>query len=209
MKLIAATSLLAFCMGLMACAGSPTAPATSSADVTPGDEAVNGLKFSIAAEKTALKLTPIERDKSTPNSPEYSPEITKLTLTFTNISDKPIKLNLYDYAWSSLNFDLRFDGLPVMVDDLRALVDREMMPPAEMHYPTIEPGKSLALEAAFPGRIGGRALMLDKPGEYQLKVTYSPHQIEVAGKGPEFTRGAWSGAVTSNEIVFKCRVQAE
>ena len=162
------------------------APAASA----PG-EAVNGLKLTLAADKTDLKIVP-------PDSVEF----TKLTLTFTNVSDKPIKLDAYDWAWTLTKLEVTGpDANSVRV--VEKLVDRRMAAPTEKNYPTIEPGATWSDERqpTFPTGFGPRSYILLRPGAYRIKVTYTA--TEAHQKVSERAKGAWIGSVTSNEVVLR------
>lgn len=142
MKLIATTFLLAICMGIMACSTVPRYRITE-ATTQPAGEAVNGLKLSLSADKADLKIKPDANDKSTPQSYDFDP--VWLTLTFTNVSDKPIKLDLYEYYWESLRADVTGpDPQSVSTHDLHGgIATGPFKRPAEKDYPIIAPGKSL------------------------------------------------------------------
>lgn len=170
----------------------PAAAATAGVEPAQGvGEAVNGLKLTLAAEKTELKILPPDRT-----------ETTKLTFSFTNVSDKPIKLDTYDLVWSRLKLDVEGpDAQSVRI--VKRLIDRDLASPRAQDYPTIEPGKSLtyAYHPTFPGDFGENVYFLLKPGEYHIRVTYAC--TEAHQELSEHAKGSWTGSVTSNEVVLR------
>jgi hypothetical protein len=129
-------------------------------------------------------------------------EPTKLTFTFTNVSQKPIKLNTHDMTWELLRLDVKGpDAGSVMI--ARLLLARLPTPLEEKDFITIDPGKSWTekSEANLPGRFGPFSYSLLKPGQYRVTAAYT-HTQEQAGTG-EPGRGSWTGSVTSNEVVLR------
>jgi len=164
-------------------------------------EAVNGLKLTLAADKTELRMRPIAVLQATKDTPRWEVEPVKLTFTFTNVSAKPIKLDTYNLLWNRL--ELRVQGpdaesVRTVVLPMEALLAIKR---AE-DYPTIDPGKSWTykLEPQFPGLYGGTEYTLMKPGEYRLHVTYDRPKRDYSAKDEA---ESWVGTVTSNEILLK------
>ena len=164
-------------------------------------EPVSGLKLTLSADKTELRMTPRNLRRATRDTPRWNVEPTKLTLTFTNVSDKPIKLNTYDWAWSHMSLDIRGpDAESLSV--LRRMVERMMAAPTKDNYPTLEPGASWTdrWHPTFPGDFGETRYVLLKPGEYRITATYACAERHL--KQSEHANGSWTGLVTSNEIVL-------
>jgi hypothetical protein len=131
-------------------------------------EAANGLKLRLRADKTETVMKPDGSD-AVP---------VKLKLSFTNVSDKPIKLNAYVLRWrmgfrcvgpspESVQTMVVFDKLPA----------NHMPAPVAGDYPVLKPGKSWSpgWTLPFPGEINeGPAksvvYTLRKPGTYKLRV---------------------------------------
>jgi hypothetical protein len=173
-------------------------------------EAVDALKLTISADKTDLAMTPLNLRRATADTPHYAVEKTKLTFTFTNVSDKPVKLNTYDVIWSRLALSVTGPNQKsVKVEE--ELVKRAMLPPQELDFPILQPKESWTCEATFPYDFGRKTYYLMEPGEYRVKVTYHV-PVEFLDRGiapPKYMEGMWIGSVTSNEVVFKAAVAGE
>ncbi len=171
-----------------------------SAAVKPGEPA-NGLKLTLSADRKTLKITSRNLRRALHDTPSYNVEPTKLTITFTNVSDEPIKLDAYDLVWRSLKLNVTGpDEKSVRVTPFAAL--RKMLRPTAKDYPTIAPGESWVLQhkPLFPGLFGRTNYALLKPGEYRISVTYAlPERM----KTNVLAKGSWLGTVTSNELVLK------
>jgi len=178
-------------------------PAAAAPATAVGGEAVNGLKLTVADDKTELRMKPIPVLQATKDTPRWDTEPVKLTFTFTNVSAKPIKLNTYDLVWSRLKLDVRGPDAESVRIVKRAL-EREMMPPRAQDYPVIEPGKSWTYTygQTFPGNFGENNYILMQPGEYRLRVTYD-HPVRAVTAISKDEAESWTGTVTSNEIVLK------
>ena len=177
------------------------ADAAKTAAAKPG-ETVNGLKLTLKADKTQLKMTPRSYRRASADSPPWWIEPTKLSFTFTNVSDKPVKIDVYDLDWSRLRIDVQGPGAN-SVRIVRQPINRTMVAPKEEDYLTLQPGKSLTREAQspFPGVFAGSDYGLLKAGEYRVKATYSVPDAAASGSSP-FEEGIWRGAVASSEIVL-------
>ena len=168
-------------------------------------EPVNGLELTISADKTDLALIPIEYDKSSKDSPPYRVGTpAKLTFTFTNVSDKPVKLDAYDLVWSRLRLEVQGpDAGSVRV--VKRMVERMMRAPREQDYPVVAPGGSWTCPgwASFPGNFGENEYTLFKPGEFRIRAILTCAER----KDLPLAAGSWTGVVMSNEIVFKAVVK--
>ena len=191
------------------------APAPAKVDLAPAakpGEAVNGLKLTLSTDRAFLTMTPRELRRATEDTPRWDVEPAKLTFTFTNTSDKPIKLDAYDLAWSRLKLDVTGpDGESVRILGRRPNVEREMVAPTEKDFPTVEPGQSWTYPgwAPFPGIFRHQEYLLLKPGDYRVKATYSrPEDTQRPKEVPGENR-LWSGSVTSNELVLAAVVPGE
>lgn len=176
------------CFAIMVTFALASAPARG-ADPAAG-LAINGLKLTLAAEKTQLKMT----------GPGMV-EKTKLTCTFTNVGARPVKLNAYDLNWSHLRLKVEGpDAESVHWSPVR--MKRRMPAPGTADFPTIKPGASwkAPLPITFPGLGAKEFFTLLKRGKYRLTVTYmmTPKQL----RPKAMAEGSWTGSVVSNEIVL-------
>jgi hypothetical protein len=154
-------------------------------------QAVNGLQLSLSADKTEVTMKADGSD----------PEPARLKLTFTNVSDQPIKLNTYDFRLSQLRGELRSPDNKIV--RIRRGVDRGSMPkPIASDFPVIQPGKTWVYDKlAFPGGVPDGAAMVSvytmvKPGVHRLRLIYKPLPDQAGEAG----QGSWSGEVVSNEL---------
>jgi hypothetical protein len=167
-------------------------------------ETAKGLKFLLSAGK-GLKLT-LSADKTeTRMQPDGKNAVpVNLKLTFTNDTDKPIKLNAY-----ALPYRIQFECAGPRPENAKKhwFMDVALKPPTEDDYPVLQPGKSWSptWTPAFPGDIQDGAgttvaYYLRQPGIYKLRMTvydkYAPH---VEGAKAETK---W---LESNELEFKVR----
>ncbi len=166
----------------------------------PG-QPINGLKLTLTADKTDLQMSALQLRRATPDTPSYGCESTKLNLTFQNVSDKPIKLDVYDLTWVHLKLSVTGpNDKSVTVIELEA--DRQLVPPKATDYPVMEPGKSHSVEVTFPGQMGSRRYVLMRPGRYVATVSYVNPNPPGDIKPLPLAVGAWMGTVTSNAVAF-------
>jgi RNA polymerase sigma factor (sigma-70 family) len=159
-------------------------------------ETAKGLKLTLSADKTETRMKPGE---------DYGAVPVKLKLTFTNTSDKPIKLDAY-----ALPYRIKFQcdvPSPDSIKKVLVYVDMAFKPPTEKDYPVLEPGKSWSPSwtPSFPGDIPDgdgtiAAYYLRQPGIYKLRMTlydkYAPH-VEGSVEGTKW--------LESNELELKVR----
>jgi hypothetical protein len=191
-------------------AAAEAAPATGGVEParSVGGEAANGLKLTLAADSAELRMKPRILREASQDTPHWDVEPVKLTFTFTNVSDKPIKLDTYALVWGRLKLEVQGPDAE-SVRTVQQLVDRKREPPRAEDYPTIEPGKrwTYKYQQRFPGFFGETEHILLKPGEYRVRAT---HTCGEAAAYARFSIGCWAGLVTSNEIVLKAvAVRAE
>lgn len=171
----------------------------------PG-KAVEGLKLTLSADRTELKMTPRQLRRATKDTPRWNVEPAKLSFTFANVGKKRLTLDAYDLVWRRLTLDVTGpDAESVRV--VKRLVDRQMAAPLREDYPNLRAGGKWTYppQPRFPGNFGPNEYILLKPGEYRVKVTYSASGERPDGGGS--SRHAWQGSVTSNEIVLKAGAQ--
>ena len=161
--------------------------------------AAKGLKLTLSADKTETVLKP---------GTFYGADPVQLKLTFTNTSDKPIKLDAY-----ALPIRIQFRCHGPSPDSIKTdlfYLDELSIPPTEKDYPVLQPGESWSPSwtPKFPGDIpdgaGTRvAYSLRQPGTYKLRMTvydrYAPH-VEGAPDGTKLFE--------SNELELKVREKA-
>ncbi|HUU43969.1 MAG TPA: hypothetical protein VMX57_09325, partial [Planctomycetota bacterium] len=164
---------------------------------------VNGLKLILTADATELTMTPRELLRAHEDSPRWNVAPTKLHLTFTNVSDQPLKLSTYDLPWTLATLAVRGpDDESVRTRDVRALIKRRMMLPRPADFPVLNPGESWThpWDWPFPAMTFGVEHILMKPGEYRLRITYVCTEFHRKLRGGA---DCWTGTVISNELVLK------
>jgi hypothetical protein len=165
-------------------------------------QAVDGLQLTLSADKTETNLMADGSDAAP----------VKLKLTFTNVSDQPLKLNTYDFKLSQIRGEVNAPDDP-SVTSQRFGVDRAKAPtPNASDFPVIQPGKTWVYQdkLAFPGGLPDGASMVTvytvrKPGVYRLRFTYKP----VADGAGEGAKGSWTGQVVSSELKITVKQNAD
>ena len=157
---------------------------------TPAGTPVKGLKLELSADPNEISLDPDSIG-------------TKLTITFTNAGDAPLKLDAYDLVFRHMKLDVVGpDGKPLVPG--RVMLKRAVIPPTEGDYPTLEPGQSWSdkFKPRFPGIFGQWSFRATLPGEYRLKVAYENKPLPEGGEYHPFAKGSWTGILTSNEVTI-------
>jgi hypothetical protein len=156
----------------------------------PAGKAVNGLQLSLTTDRSEIGVKDGKR--------------AALRLTFTNVGDKPIKFNAFDFRWALIRGEVKATPAD-SVQYNRAVADRKFAPPRAADFPQLKPGQSWSFDQAltFPGAIpqGGNAMdfyRVVKPGELRIKFTYTSRTID-----SPLANGIWTGALVSNEVVIK------
>ena len=185
------TRLLSLALPALACLPPALAqPDDAKAKDTPAGKAVNGLQLSLSTDTTEIEVKGGKR--------------AALRLTFTNVGDKPIKLNAYDFGWVLIRGEVKATP-PDSVESRRASADRIPAPPKAADFPEIKPGKSWSfdMDLTFPGPVpqGGNVMAfyyVRKPGEFRIKFTYTSREID-----DPLAKRAWTGELVSNEVTIK------
>ncbi|MBI1914878.1 MAG: sigma-70 family RNA polymerase sigma factor [Planctomycetes bacterium] len=156
------------------------------------DGTAKGLKLTLSADRTETTLRPDGSDAAP----------VKLRLTFTNVSDRPVRLNVTDRAIKpsthSVQYRVRFRCTGPGPGSVEALVEEikrpPLPPPAAVDFPVLQPGKSWspAWAIAFPGELmegpfRGVLYRLRKPGTYKLRCTHEDlesNELELTVKRP-------------------------
>jgi hypothetical protein len=164
--------------------------------VLAADAPVDGLKLSLAAEKSEIALK-VDGKEGVP---------VKLKLTFTNVGAKPLKLNAFNLAWASLSADVELSGsVPAKIEGPKLPARNPPAARAE-DYPTLEPGKTWTFEdLAFPGDCGRRHFSRSGPAgavTCRLRICYKP---PAPAAGDKLAEGCWTGKVRSNEVSFSIK----
>jgi hypothetical protein len=180
------------------------APPLDVAGLKPG-EAVNGLKFAVAANKADLKMEPIEYAAASPNAPPFKVERAELTFSVTNVSDKPVKLNTYDLLLSDIMLVVSGPDDKSVRVLIQPIMRNHMALPSERDIVILEPGKTWTCPDAsfFPDDLGSYVYQLLKPGEFRVRAVLTCSER----KDLPFAAGAWTGRVMSNEATFKAAVK--
>lgn len=191
MRICTTVVLLACSCLVFASAGQPPKDEPRKKAV-PAGKAVNGLQLSLAADTAEIifKDGKIARPAA-------------LKLTFSNVSDKPIRFNAYDFRWSRIKGDVKASPADA-VTILRLAADRKLRPPAAGDFFNIKPGQSwspgdqLAFPGSFPENVGAkRVFQAVKPGEFRVRFRYSSDRID-----DPLANGIWTGVLDSNEVVI-------
>ncbi len=168
-----------------------------------GGQAVNGLKLTLTADKTE---TVMKADGS-------DAEPVKLKATFTNVSDKPIKLDAWQIGTRNLQFKvIAPEAQSIPTQTVAGRVGQK--PPVKASdFILLKKGESWSVpEQSFPEEympVGiiftGTKYTLDKPGEYRLQYIYAhPKEMD-----DPLAAGSWVGTVSSNELVLKVKKAKE
>ena len=139
--------------------------------------------------------------------PAFDIETAKITLTFSNTTDAPLKLNAYR---------LQFDRLQLVMSgsDAGSIVQQPVLsnqsmlapPPVTADFPVLQPGASwtVPVPISFPnGDFHGSHYLLQHTGAYHLHFLNSclPRPGNQAGE-MKAADGAFQGAVASNTLTF-------
>ena len=150
----------------------------------------------VFGEAVALKRTSTA-------TPWYTITPAKLTLTFTNTSGNPIKLNAYEMRLDRLRMTVSGTEAGSVVMQ-RLLLERTAVVPTATDYPTLQPGASWVYpeSLAFPGNVGDQRVILQRPGSYTVTMTYAnlPGPREESDKLAE---GSFRGAAGSNALPIR------
>lgn len=161
------------------------------------------LTLTATADREVLLAQRLQYFKGLENSPKYDVESAKVTLTFTNTGDAPLKLDtlyLTDYRLQLVISGP--DEQSVVMQHLKK--EMTFHPPSEQDFPLLQPGKSCSMAIAFPQQdINFASYMLQHPGVYHLRFLYAymPNKAELANENP-LAVGAFQGTVASNSIAF-------
>jgi len=153
-----------------------------------GQKEVNGLKLTLSADKTE---TVMKADGSDADPVE-------LNLTFTNVSDKPIKF--VHHFWV-----MRFNVTPADPKDIEITGGGIYRPfGGSIDEPVLQPGQSwswpkMEMKMLFPGSLeAGKASRAEfrvrKPGSFRIQCSYGGDKNDVAD--------AWTGTLDSNEVTI-------
>jgi len=163
-----------------------TEPAAAGPAPAEGGTPVNGLQVSLAAPTDAYVI----------GSASLA-----LKVTFTNVTDNPIKLS-----------DRMLFYVPTVTDpDGHLMTPKDdngpdMNEPTEKDIQTLAPAQSIVFTVdSFPGVFQPyliRRFDLSRPGQYRLRLTYTA-QFHLGL--PAAFKECWQGTLTSNEIAIDVR----
>jgi hypothetical protein len=183
------------CLGFVLATGAEQ-PKKEAKKKEPAGPVVNGLKLSLSADKTE---TIISKDGKIEKP-------VAIKLTFTNVSDKPIKFNAYDFNWSRIKGEAK--AMPAdSVKIQRIAADRILPKPKAGDFFEIKPGQSwspggtLAFPGSLPESVGSKVVYhVVKTGEFRVQFTYNSAKID-----NPLANGIWIGELVSNEIVVNVK----
>ncbi len=181
--------------------------------VGPADgDAVNGLKLSLKADRTDLRVYPRDSHKGAKIDYEDLPSFqgggvsgdlqkTKLQLAFANVGTEPLKLDAYCLDFYRIKLILTGpDGKEVKPAILNVRITTT--PPSKESYPEIAAGTgwTYPFTLDFPVAHLPYRFELSQFGEHRLKAVYTAPPVAAQH---DFQRGVWTGSVISNEVVIK------
>jgi RNA polymerase sigma factor (sigma-70 family) len=204
--------VVALVLALMLAASSAGLVAFWMADPKPEREpALEGPALAEAQVSDGLKLTlTLDPAETTLPAGADNAEPVKLKVSFTNVGDQSLKVNIW---LSRVSLEVVGpEGKPVplrlekekQADTSKKVyhmhvpkTEHPVVPPADYQFPVLMAGKTEVLhEETFP-RGAKLFYALNKPGEYRIKALYSSRVVR-----PPF-EGCWIGSVTSNEVMLK------
>jgi RNA polymerase sigma factor (sigma-70 family) len=187
------TLLIAAVGGAAVLAFRPLAPAPEGLapkEAVKEPDPVKGLKLTLKADHPAIQLSPFQKPDEVVG---YSLIRLGLVCTFTNVSDRPIKLDAHGPE-GKIKLDLKGpDGKSVAIFKEQLALE-PLPPPAVEHYPTIAPGQSWTTR--FPLSGGWTMPLANLPGRYTLEAAYT-NPMEAKN---EFAAQSWTGRVVSNSV---------
>ena len=119
------------CLGFVLANGAEQPKSETKKKAQAAGPVVNGLQLSLSADMTETFIF-----KDGKNAKPIA-----IKLTFTNVSDKPIKFNAYDFAFSRLKGEVKAPG-DDSVQIQRIAADRVPMAPRAEDFPEIKPGET-------------------------------------------------------------------
>ena len=170
------------------------------------------LTLTASIDHDVLLTTPRQIRRGLPNTPRLSFKAAKVTLTFTNTGDEPLKLNTYDLQCSRLQLSITApdEGSISLDHDLPV---KDMPPPRSADFPILQPGTTwtMARPISFPDDVIGNACyVLQHTGVYHLRFIYAFMQNRARlGDDIVSSDGAFQGAVASNTVSFKLITASE
>jgi hypothetical protein len=152
----------------------------ASLKVLRADQPVDGLRLAVQADRIRTRVRPDGRD------------IVPITLrlTFHNVGKRALGLDLHALARRSLRLEV--SGPSTSQVDAGAA---SQAAPKSADRPTLAPGRRLAARSSlsFPGDFGGLVYQINRPGWYQLRLSYEQRQRSRCG-----ANDCWTGRVHAN-----------
>jgi RNA polymerase sigma factor (sigma-70 family) len=163
-----------------------------------GGAPVKGLRLSLTADKNETTMLP-DGSNALP---------VKFTVTFTNVGDKPLKLDAWDLPDDGDKLKITVAGPEGGVDikDIRPLIRRRRPPRKLAAFPILAKSGGHQVGFSSQGIKPYFQIRLRKPGEYRFKVVYQSREQQYPEK---FAQGYWIGSVASNEFVLTVRPPAK
>ena len=160
----------------------------------PGTAGNDYLGKSVDGISAGLRPATLETTMS-PSGNNAEPIVCRFVVK--NVSDKPLKLNLYDWQEEHLVLDVRGpDGQSVRIAPLPGKA--KIRDHLAGDYPTLAPGGATGIPLGFPGKIGWKMVSILKPGVYTVTATYK----NTAEQKHKLAAGCWVGEATSAPLTI-------
>jgi RNA polymerase sigma factor (sigma-70 family) len=164
--------------------------AEQAAPKPPALKPVGGLKLTLSADKAQTVM----------NAEGSNAEPVKLQFTFTNVGDKPLKLDMSPLPYL-VGTELEVTGPdPKSVRFVRKEAEFQLRAARAEDFHLLKPGEKWTRTIHFPTEefCWGHYYLL-KPGEYRIRATY---KLPKESPTP-LAKGSWTGTVFSNPFVLK------
>lgn len=165
------------------------------------------LQLTARADRAVLLATPQQYRLGLKDHPNYDIEAANVTLTFTNTSATPLKLNAFRLPYLRLSLEISGPNsgsveriaVPMLIDGTYA------MSPGD--FPVLQPAESLTLQTpvAFPtSMLSYTRYQFQRTGIYYVRFVYSytPTTVDLAQQ-TTMEKDSFQGAVASNALTFK------
>ncbi len=162
------------------------------------------LRLALTANSQIMFAQDIPTRKNLYGRPVYNVELIPFKLTFSNVSNASIFINVYDLFTSHL--EMQIDGSTT--DSVKKIsMERERMlkPPTENDIIKILPGEQASVILPTTWYFSEQLFSLNNTGNYKIKIRYSNYPRRF---GPLFIN-CWNGIADSNTMTLKVLPEGE